>query len=90
MHFIFKVFDLNVSEYRIKEMSKIEEESIVCSLLNIKQIFVNFKFEYGIFQKEIPLANSINIKCEVNKMKMEISTKSIMNTMKLIVKNYLN
>ena len=85
MHFIFKLFDLNVNEYRIKDMSINDEESIVCSLLYIKQIFVNFKFEYGIFQKEIPLANSINIKCEVNKMKMELSTKSIMNSMKLIV-----
>ena len=86
MHFIIKVFELFINEYRIKDMTS-KEESIVCSLLYLKQVFLNLKFEYGIFQKEIAMPNSLNIKCHVNKMKMEISTKCIINIMKLIV-NY--
>ena len=85
MHVIVKVFEVLINEYRIKNNCN-KDESIVCSLLSLKQIFINLKFEIGIFQNEIPLNNSINIKCEINKMKMEISTKCIINLLKLIVK----
>jgi hypothetical protein len=84
MHFIIKIFEVLLNEYRIKDMSH-KDESILFTLLHLKQIFVNFKFEYGIFQKELPMANTINAKFEVNKLKTEISTKCIINMMKIIV-----
>lgn len=87
IHFLCIIFETKITEYII-----IDEENKKYNVINMFQnnkIFLNFKFEYGLFPKGIySISNTININAEINKTKMEISTRMINSIFKLLV-NYL-
>jgi hypothetical protein len=54
-------------------------------LFNNQKIFLNLKFEYGLFPKSFySLINTINVKCDISKTKVELSTRAINSIFKII------
>ncbi len=86
MHFISIVYDLELNEYLQNDPRDLLYY-YKFNIFNIGKFFINLKLEYGLFPKNnFSLLNTINIKTDINKSKINISSRFLDTFFIFIVK----